>query len=157
MGRRRAPGRAQGLTAPRDYRECARMMRALLLASTIALAACESEQPTNFIGAAPVSHDGVWTGTARRSSGNQRECPDQAPFVVTIEGTAVRGEVRDRRNQEATVSRFECLVDPDGRIATRAWYDGTRNDLSLDYNGTRFVGMITNSNSCTFNLRLSRA
>ena len=131
------------------------MTRRLSLACLLALAACESAAPT-VTGVAPVSYDGVWTGVAQRSQGGERTCPAPTPFVVTIENNVVRGEVRDRRNRDATVSRFDGVVDADGRLAFRAWYDSIRNDASLEYNGTRFSGRITNPNECIFTLRLSR-
>ncbi len=132
------------------------MNRCLILACALALAACESD-PATFTGVAPVSFDGVWTGTAQRSSGPERNCPSPTPFVVTIENSVVRGEVRDRRDRAVTVSRFDGLVDADGRIAARTWYDGARNDLSVQFSGTRFSGTITNANECVFNIRLARA
>jgi hypothetical protein len=130
------------------------MIRNLAFLSLLALAACGGD--TAFTGAAPVSYDGVWSGVAQRTQGGERTCPAPTPFVLTIENSAVRGEVRDRRTREATVSRFDAIVDADGRITARAWYDSIGNDVALQYNGSRFAGTITNPNQCTFYLRLSR-
>jgi hypothetical protein len=131
-----------------------RLSLACILVLPLGLGACASDPA--FTGATPVSYDGVWTGVAQTSQGGERTCPSPTPFVVTIANNAVRGEVRDRRNRNVTVSRFDGVVDADGRITARAWYDSIRNDLSLQYNGTRFSGTITNPNECVFNLRLNR-
>lgn len=127
------------------------MIRPLALASLLALAGCGSDTAS----LAPVSYDGVWTGVAQRSQGGERACPAPTPFVLTIANSTVRGEVRDRRDRAVTVSRFDAIVDADGRLTARAWYDGARNDVALQYDGARFSGDITNIHECRFSLRLA--
>jgi hypothetical protein len=127
---------------------------AAALVATFALAACNSD--TAFTGAAPVSYDGVWRGTTTREHGSERHCLATTPFVLTITNNRVVGEVRDRRNRDATVARFDALVDADGRLTARAWYDGVPHDLALEYNGSRFSGQITTAEDCVYFLRLSR-
>jgi hypothetical protein len=131
---------------------------AAALIAILLLAGCSSgEIDTGFTGAAPVSYDGVWTGSASRSQGGERTCPAPTPFVVTIANNRVSGEVRNRHNRDQTVSRFDAIVDADGRLTARAWYDGIPNDIALEYNGTRFTGRITNPQECVFSLRLTRS
>ena len=134
------------------------MIRRLSLLAVLAVAAvsgCGGGE-TEFAGTTPVSLDGVWSGTAQRSQGGESTCPGPTPLVLTIANTVVRGEVRDRRNRTVTVSRFDAIVDADGRIVARAWYDSISNDLSLQYNGSRITGRITNPLECIYNVRLSR-
>ena len=82
--------------------------------------------------------------------------PVHTPFVLTIANNVVRGEVRDRRDRTVTVSRFDAIVDADGRVTARAWYDSISNDVALEYNGSRITGRITNPLECVYSLRLSR-
>ena len=130
------------------------MIRHLSLVAVLALAGCGSD--TEITGGTPVSLDGVWTGTAQRTQGGERTCPGPTPFVLTIANNVVRGEVRDRRDRTVTVTRFDAIVDADGRVTARAWYDSISNDLALEQSGSRIVGRITNPLECVYNLRLSR-
>ena len=130
------------------------MIRRLSLVAVLALAGCASD--TEITGGTPLALDGVWTGTAQRTQGGERTCPGPTPFVLTITNNVVRGEVRDRRNPTVTVARFDAVVDADGRVTARAWYDSISNDLALEYNGSRITGRITNPVECMFYLRLSR-
>jgi hypothetical protein len=136
-------------------RSLSRTARAIILGLGLVLSACGGGD-AGFTGATPVSYDGVWRGLARYESGGQRNCPAPTPFVLTITNSTVHGEVRDRNNRDATVARFDAVVDADGRLTARAWYDSIANDIALEFNGTRFSGSITNPNECKFYLRLSR-
>src|SRR5882757_8778889 len=106
------------------------MIRRLSFVVVLALAGCGSD--TEITGGTPVSLDGVWTGTAQRTQGGERTCPGPTPFVLTI-------------------ARFDAIVDADGRVTARAWYDSISNDLALEQSGSRLVGRITNPLECVYN------
>lgn len=127
-----------------------------LVGAGILLAACGSSDRTDAPAAGPVSLDGTWTGAATRIRGSENSCAASIPMVLTVTGTAVRGEVRSPRDRTVTTSRFDGTVDATGRIAARAWYGGAENIIQGQFEGRRFNGTVDSNYGCFSTLRLTR-
>ncbi|MBI3451760.1 MAG: hypothetical protein HY057_02805 [Rhodospirillales bacterium] len=128
-----------------------RILKLTLIFFALVLASCAKPLlPPGGIAAL----DGIWRGEAVRRVGLP-DCPTVTPYVMTVREGAVTGEIRQARNPDVVIDRFQAFIEYDGALYARARPGGEDIDIFGRFLANRFEGE-TKSRSCTNRITLTR-
>lgn len=98
---------------------------------------------------------GTYRGDASLSLG-RTNCPAEVPYAITVRDGMAYGEVFHPRDRKTLTSRFEGLIDSEGKIGVKTWVGGDETLVEGYFDLDRFIGT-TKSENCTNTLTLRRA